>query len=65
MIDQRISKGDAPMEDIDDSNAAFGPLQCIAQSAGWIEIDCDDFQTTGGRGCAQRIAAGCLSDTTF
>ena len=43
MIDQRISQGDTPVQDVNDGNAAFGPLQGIAQSAGGIEVDCDDF----------------------
>ena len=65
MIDQRFPQGDPPMEDVDDGNAAFGPLQSIAQSAGRIEVDRDDFETTRGSCRTQRIAAGCLSDTTF
>ena len=65
MIDERVSKCDPPVQDVDDRNAAFGPLQCIAQSAGRVEVDCDDFETTCGGGSAQRITAGCLSDTTF
>ena len=65
MIDQRISQGDAPVQDVNDGNAAFGPLQGIAQSAGGIEVDCDDFETTRGSCRTQRIAAGCLADTTF
>ena len=65
MIDQRISQGHAPVQDVDDGNAAFGTLQCIAQSAGRIEVDCYDLETACGGGSAQRIATGCLSDTTF
>ena len=65
VIDQRFAQGHATMEDVDDGNAAFGPLQRIAQSAGRIEVDCDDLETTRCSGSAQRIAASCLSDTTF
>ena len=65
VIDQGVAQGDAAVKDVDDGNAAFGPLQRIAQSAGRIEVDCDDLETTCGSGSAQRIAAGCLSDTTF
>ena len=65
MIDQRFSQRDATMQDVNDGNAAFGPLKGIAQSASRIQVDRDDFETTSGSGSAQRIAAGCLSDTTF
>ncbi len=65
MIDQGIAEGDATMQDVNHGDAAFGPLQRVAQSTGGIKVDCDDFETTSRRGGAQRIAAGCLSDTTF
>ena len=65
MIDQRVAQADSTVQDVDDGNAAFGPLQRIAQPAGGIEVDCDDLETTSGGSRAQRIAAGCLSDTTF
>jgi len=65
MIDQRITQGHATMQDVNDRDAAFGPLQRIAQSTRGIKVDCDDFKTTSRRSGAQRIAAGRLSDTTF
>lgn len=65
MIDQGFSQSDAAVQDVNDGNAAFGSLQCIAQSTGRIEINRDDSETTSGGGSAQRIAAGCLTDTTF
>ena len=65
VIDEGFPERDAPMKDVNDGNAAFGPLQRVAQSAGGIEIDGDDLETTSRSGSAERIAAGCLSDTTF
>jgi len=65
MIDEGIAQAHTPVQDINDGNAAFGPLESVAQSSGGIEIDCDDFEATSRRSGAQRIAAGCLSDTTF
>jgi len=65
MVDQGIAQSDSTVQDVNDGDASFGPLQRVAQSTGGIEVDCDDFETTSRRSGAQRIAAGCLSDTTF
>ena len=65
MIDEGVTKTDAPVQHVDDRDATLRPFERIAQSAGRVEVDGDDFETTCGRGRAQRIAAGRLSDTTF
>jgi len=65
MIDQRFLQRHATVQDVNDGDAAFGPLKGIAQTTGRIQVDGDDFETTSRGSSAQRIAAGCLSDTTF
>ncbi len=65
VIDQRAPKADAPVEHINHRDIAFRPFERVAQSAGGVEIDRDDLETARGGRRAQRIARGCLSDTTF
>ena len=65
MIDQGFAQAHSTVQDVNDGNAAFGPLQCIAQSARRIEGDRDAFETTCSTRRAQRITAGRLADTTF
>jgi hypothetical protein len=65
VIDQRLAESDAAVKNVSDARGTLGPLESVAQTPGGIEVDGDDAQATGCRGCRQGVAGGRLANATF
>jgi hypothetical protein len=65
VIDERFPEGESSVENVSDAGAALGLLQSVAQTPGGIEVNSDDAQAAGCRGCRECVARSCLANATF
>jgi|ERR1039458_6509246 hypothetical protein len=65
VIDERLPECDSSVENVSDAGGTLGLLQSVAQTPGGIEVDGDDAQAAGCRGCRQCVAGGRLANATF